>query len=65
MRKNKINILSCNETKQNTAYIDANRRLDNKWKKNIKNVTRKHQSQGGFIQNFCMNKFCVLPLCYP
>ena len=34
-------------------------------KKYIKNVARKHQSQGGFIQNFCVNKFSVLPLCYP
>jgi hypothetical protein len=61
MSKNKINILSRNETKRNTAY----RRLDNKWKKYIKNVGRKHQSQGGFIQNFCVIKFGVLPLCYP
>ena len=32
--------------------------------KNIKNVARKYQSQGGFIQNFCINKFGVMPLCY-
>jgi hypothetical protein len=27
-------------------------------------VARAHR-QGGFIQNFCVNKFSVLPLCYP
>ena len=58
MSKNKINILSRNETKRNTVC----RRLDNKCKK-IYNVACKHQSQGGFIQNFCVNKFCVLTLC--
>ena len=29
---------------------------------NEKNVARKHQSQGGFIPNFGVNKFGVLPL---
>jgi hypothetical protein len=28
--------------------------------KNVKNVARKYQSQGGFIQNFCINKFGVM-----
>ena len=59
MSKNKINILSRNETKRNYLY-SIPRRLDNKWKTYIKNVARKHQSQGGFIQ-----KFGLLPLYYP
>ena len=61
MSKTKINILSRNETKRNTAYIDD--LIINE--KNIKNAARKYQSQGGFIQNFCVNKFGVMPLCYP
>jgi hypothetical protein len=28
--------------------------------KNIKNVARKYQSQGGFIQNFYVNKFGIM-----
>jgi hypothetical protein len=54
-------ILSRNESKRNTAYIDD--LIINE--KNIKNAARKYQSQGGFIQNFCVNKFGVMPLCYP
>ena len=30
-----------------------------------KKCPRKHQSLDGLIQNFCVNKFGVLPLCYP
>jgi hypothetical protein len=33
--------------------------------KHIKNVARKYQSQEGFIQNCCLNKFGVMPLCHP
>ena len=52
MSKYKINILSRNETNRNTSYID-----------DLKiNVARKHQSQGGLIQNFCVNKFGVFPI---
>jgi hypothetical protein len=41
------------------------RGLDNRLNTYIGNVGGKHQSHGGLIQNFCVNKFGVLPLCYP
>ena len=58
--KIKINMLSHNEAK-----YSINRQLDNKWKIYLKNVACNHQDQGGFIQKFFVNKFEVLPLCYP
>ena len=61
MNKNKINMMSRNETK---AKYGICRRLDNKLKIYIKKVARKHQSQEDLIQNFCVNKFGVLSLCY-
>ena len=57
----KKNILSRTETRGNTAQVDdfiINEKIY------IQNVPRKHQSRGGLIQNFCVNKFEVLPLCY-
>ena len=52
-------------TQRNKAKNSICRRLDNKLKIYIWNVARKQQSHGGLIQNFCVNKFGVLPLCYP
>ena len=62
MSKNKINIMSRNETKRNIAYADD--LVINYIYIYIYNVPRKHQSQRGLIPNFCVNTFEVLPLCY-
>ena len=45
---------------RNDTKYGLNRRLDNKWKIYFKNVACKHQSQEGFIENFCVNKFGLL-----
>ena len=50
---------------RNKTKYSILRRLDNKLKIYITNAARKHQIQEDLIQNFCVNKFGVLPLCYP
>jgi hypothetical protein len=52
-------------THRNKRKYSIYRPLDNKWQIYLQNVARKHQNHGGLIQNFCVNKFGVLPLCYP
>jgi hypothetical protein len=52
-------------TQRHKAKNSICRRLDNRLNIYIWNVGRKHQSHGGLIQNFCVNKFGVLPLCCP
>ena len=61
MHKNKIKY---DVTQRNKAKYGICRRLDNKLKIYIKNGARKQESQEDLIQNFCVNKFGVLSLCY-